>query len=370
MFKTGSSKVFLAAGMIFVFILASFPLSMAAGQTDPFSETRQKLDGISEKERETIEKLFVMSQDIRAMEQEEADLTRDIDKTSDGIKASEAAIAREEAAYEKKRDSLEQVLKSYQRMGPGSYLEIILASDDLPSLLMRINILRDITRNTGELMGQLEQSRDKLSAGKAKLSEELASLKDKQAKLTQALAGKKQLQEEQEKYLASLAEKKEFYQKYLADIQQIWESLGPYFSAAVKEFSGIIQGNDLPADAVRVSYNFLSIKGYLEAKALNDIVKAHPQLPDMTFSFYPDKVELQLPEKNLVLSGTFVMQQGNALEFEVKEGSFCGLPLETGSLEELFKDGDLVLDLKPLLGGYNLGDLEVKDGYLEFSVLP
>ncbi|TAH59814.1 MAG: hypothetical protein EWM52_10270 [Methanosarcina mazei] len=82
------------------------------------------------------------------MEKAEKELVLETEAIRKEIEDLEKAIAQEELVYEKKKESLKQVLKSYQRMGPGSFLEIILDSDSLSTFLQRMNILRDLARNT------------------------------------------------------------------------------------------------------------------------------------------------------------------------------------------------------------------------------
>jgi hypothetical protein len=41
------------------------------------------------------------------------------------------------------------------------------------------------------------------------------------------------------------------------------------------------------------------------------------------------------------------------------------MKLTPGSLEELFNEGDLVLDIEPLLEGNSINALEIKEGYIE-----
>ena len=44
------------------------------------------------------------------------------------------------------------------------------------------------------------------------------------------------------------------------------------------------------------------------------------------------------------------------------------MPLEPGYIEELLGEGDLVLDLKPLLGKNTLQSIKLKDGYIELNI--
>ncbi|MHB9094581.1 MAG: coiled-coil domain-containing protein [Eubacteriales bacterium] len=304
------------------------------------------------------------------MGKEEERIARDIETLNRQIAVLQSSIAKEEIAYAQKKEDLKQLLQSYQRMGPGSYLEIILESNDLTDFLRRLNILRDITSNTGKLIEQLQSSKEKQAADKTKLTEELTSLKGKQVQFDESLAKEKQLKKELEDNLASLAAERENYEKYLTDLKNKWAELKPLFANAVKEFSGLMEEGKLPPGALKLTGNLLSIKGSITDIALNEIIAGDPAFPQMLFSFKEGHAEMRMPEKNLVLGGTFVIDGGNAIKLQVKEGSFYGIPLETEAVKELFQDGDLVISLKSLLGGYTINSAETMNGYLQFSISP
>lgn len=299
------------------------------------------------------------------MEAEESALALDIDKINGEIKTLETAIAESELAYKEKQTNLEQVLKSYQRMGPGSYVEIVLDAEDLSTLLQRLNILRDLTYNTGELLDELEASGEKLAKEKERLAGRLVLLKQKQEQSKEAIAKKVKLKSEQEEYLASLKGEKEHYQEQLAGIQKVWGELKPLFTDAAKEFSQIVEEGGLPSDALRITFSLFDIKGAIDDKVINSVISKKSKLTPINFTFHPGKVEISLPEKNLVLTGTFSIEDGRILKFQAQEGSFFGMPLASGSIKELFSDGDLVLNLEPLLAGNMIHSVEIKEGYLE-----
>lgn len=345
--------------------LAVFSASALASRGDPFSEIEEKLSGISVKEKEILENLFTLVQEIELMEAEEKELSLGVENINREIKTLEAAIAEGEVNYKKKQNSLEQVLKSYQRMGPGSYVEIILDSDDLGTFLQRVNILKDLTRNTGELLDQLEASGEKLSKEKTKLAENLVSAKEKQELAKAAIAKKMALKRELESYLTSLKGEKQHYQEQLAGIQKVWGELKPLFSDAAKEFTRIIEKGSLPSNALRITFSLFDVRGAIDDKIINKVISEQGELPNMIFSFHPGKVEISLPKKNLMLSGTFIIMEGHTLKFQAQEGSFFGMPLAPGSIEELFGEGDLELNLEPLLAGNVIHSVEIKEGYLE-----
>jgi len=351
-------------------LIVMLPTGILVGQEGPFAGIKEKMANISETERENLQNLFVLGQQINEMEKEEERITRIIETKNREIEGLRVTIAEEEIAYTKKMEDLKQVLKSYQRMGPGTYLEIILESDNLAMLLGRINILRDLTRNTGNLMELLEQSKAQQLKEKTNLAEEIKLMADNQKQLRESLTKKQQLIVDQEKYLASLKEQREYYQENLTNLQLNWEELKTSVPAIIKEVSSIIDGGNIPLDKLNISYDFISIKGSIGEETLNEISSGQPLLPKVVFRFFKSHVEINLPEENLVLSGIFVIQGAHTLKFQVKEGSFYGMPLDTGAIKDLFLKGDLVFNLKLPLSNYTMNSIKTTDGFLEWTIIP
>lgn len=356
--------------IIIVISVGLFCTSIIPAEAEPPTGIKEKLTSISEEEKKTLQSLFTISQEINVMEQEEQRLTLEIESTNKAIKALETEIAKGEAAYSLKRDGLKQVLRSYQRMGPGSYLEIIMNSESLTTFLRRLNTLRDITRNTGVLLDQLEQSRQKLAAEKNSLSEKLAQVKEKERLSKEALDSKLKLKGEMEKLLASLKGEKQYYQEQLANLEKAMSELKPVLSNAVKEFYSIIQNGNTSKDAFKITFSLFSIKGSIDEKAFNDIISKQPNLSEMKFAFHQDKVEISMPDRNLVLTGNFVIVDGHTLKFHADGGSFYGMPLELEFIEDLFNGVEMALDLKPILGNNTLQSITNHEGYIELSVKP
>lgn len=363
-------RLLLVFSLVIAFSLLVFSMITFAEKEEPFSHIKEKMAKISEEEREILQNLFILVQEIEEMEREEAEYNQNIEKAKQEIERLQVIIADEKVTYEKKKENLKQLLRSYQRMGPGTYLEIILDSDNLVTLIRRINALRDITRNTGVILDQLEGIRENQLKQKVELAGKLDLMEDSKKQFMEFVANKKKLKEDKEVYLASLGKDREYYQEYLDNVQIMWDQLKSLFSETMKELSSIINKGDLPLDAVKIAYSFFNIKGSLDEEILNDIITGHAQLPKMVFRFYPGKVEMEVPEKSLILTGTFVILEGHTLKFMIDEGSFYGLPLETGAIEELFQGDYLILNLKPLLGSFTLNSIEIKDGHLELLVVP
>ena len=365
----GKSKLFIIFFLVTIFVFISYtPITIA--DELPISELQGKLEAITDEQQDVLKNLFTLVQEIEEMEREEKSIVLEMDMINKDISSIEAEIADELENYNQKRDVLKQVLQSYQRRGAGTFLEIILESDNISSFLRRLNTLRDLTRNTGQLLESLKESKERLSVEKERLAEKLVLLKDKQEQLKVSIRAKSQLKEEKENYLASLEEERQYYQDQLHNLQVVWDDLKRLFPDMTREFSLMIAEGNLPPDAIEITFSFISIKGTLKDKALNAIIKENSRLTKMVFTFHPSETEINIPEKHLILSGNFEISEGNTLIFVGTKGSFYGLPLEAESINELFREGTLVFDLKPILGPNTIDSIEIMDGYLELTILP
>ncbi|KAB3536047.1 hypothetical protein F8154_04620 [Alkaliphilus pronyensis] len=358
-------KLAIAFSLIFLITIMVISSAILISEAEPFDNVEEKLSGISEEEIKILHDLFFLTEVIKRAEEQEAETVKEIDALSYQIKDLELKIKAEEVKYISNKRALEEVLKSYQRRGAASYIEIILSSDSLAALLRRINVLRDLTKNTGELMVKLEDSKNRLDIEKKKLTESLNIVKEKQRQLASYLTTQKELMDELEGYLTQLEEEKEYYQERLHNMEIMWDKLKPLFTDTIKEFSRIIEEGSLPLDAVKTTFTLSGIKGSIDDETLNSIFDEYSNLPKMEFEFLPNEVKVNMPNSNLTLMGKFVIHQGNVLRFQVESGEFYGVPLKEVSLEGLFKEDYLEIDLKPLIGKNIIREIEIKEGYIE-----
>ncbi len=362
-------------GVLFIFVLIIITLvnvvpGRIPGQAQPAAEVAQKLKGVSEEEKAILENLFLLSQEIEEMDREQADIAQEIELLNTKTGDIREKIEYQQRDYDNKLDILKQVLVSYQRRGPVSYLKTLLSARDLTSFLRSINIIKDLTRNTGELLDSLEKRKEELMAEQSNLAENTAALETKKEKLQETLAKKLQLREEQEAYLYSLKEEGEHFRELLGNLQGMWDRIKVLFTDIITEFDEIIGEGKFPMQDLNLSFGLLSVRGTIRQQTLNDVFKEHSSLPEVVFRFHSGQAEVEVPEMHLVLRGTFSVQGGSSLIFVAEEGEFYGMELEKASIEELFRYGYLMIDFGRLMGNITLQSVNVRDGYLEFTVRP
>ncbi|HHW00451.1 MAG TPA: hypothetical protein GXX36_12960 [Clostridiaceae bacterium] len=350
-------------------LIAVFP-NRIFGQVQPIIEIQEKLEEISDEEKKVLAHLFILLQEIEEMDRQVAGITQEIEILQTEIENLETAIENKQKDYDNQLKVLEQVLVSYQRRGPASYLQTILSAKDLTAFVRSFNTVRDLSRNVGELLDAIEEGKKELTAQKEVLAENVALLEKRKGELKEALARKQQIKDEQEVYLASLREGREYYEQQLAIIEQMWNDSKAMFSQIIDEFTRIMNEGNIPLEAFNIRIAFPSVKGTIYEETINDIVEEHSRLPKMVFHFRPGKVEVEVPEKHLKLTGTFSIEGKSVIKFIVEEGSFYEMPLEPVSIEELFKNGYLSIDFSNYVDNITLESIEISEGYMEFKIRP
>jgi peptidoglycan hydrolase CwlO-like protein len=344
-----------------------------SGEVKPIEEANEQLQGISEEEQNTLERLFILTQEIEEMEREEARITEEIKELNIEIDILDKSIIKEQESYDKNLLIMEQVLISYQRGGPASYLDILLKAENLTSFIKSLNLIKDISRNTGELLASIEESKQVLEEKRQSLADNMALLELKKEELKEPIEERKRLVKEQEDYLDSLSEEKELYQQHLDNVKLMWDNLKGLSSQIVDEFARIINEGHFTMEDLNLQFNFFSLKGSIHEDTFNRILNDNSTLSKIVFSFRQDSVRIEVPDNNLVLDGYFELEGASALLFVPRAGTFYGMSLEKESIGELFRNGPLLIDFEQVAGemvtiDIKLNDVKTEDGYIRFTI--
>mgnify|MGYP000891211682 CR=1 FL=1 len=365
--KAGIASIFVLI-LLFGFMLVS--PNIISGQSQPARKVDRTPEETPDEEKAILEELFTLSQEIEEMSREEKELAGEAQRLEGRIAELQEGIKDRQDNYDKQLKVLERVLASYQRRGPASFLETVLGSESLTDFLRSINIIRELSHNTGELLDSLEKEKAALLSEKENLKAHMEQVENKRTALKDTLAEKLRLKQEQEEYLSSLKEEQEHYREQLESVEREWEEIKVLFPQIVDEFGKLIQEGNLSLNDFDLSFDLFSVKGTITEEKINGVLERHSGLPKMVFDFSPGQVGIEIPDKHLTLTGTFTVMDKSSLKFEVSEGTFYGMKLETESIEELFKNGYLLIDLKELAGDITLKSVEMMDGTMEFMVNP
>jgi peptidoglycan hydrolase CwlO-like protein len=359
--------------ILLITALIALPLQ-ALGSVRPIEEQEQKLAEVSAEQKEVLKKLFLVVQEIDELKRTEEQITIDTDNLQQEIIKLQEVISNKQQDFDFQLEILENVLVNYQRGGLGSYLEIFFKSDNLSQFLKSLNVLKDLTRNVGTLLYDLDEGQNLLLAEKASLDENVKLLEAKKLELSANLHKNQLLQQEQEQYLASLQEEMDFYQEQLTNLNDMWADSKELFVDLLADFKQIIETNLFVLEDSYFNFNFFSMQGSVAEQTFNSIIQEHAKYTNTVFRFKQDMAVLEVPDKQLVLNGTFVIVGDNKIEYRVTSGSFYGMPLDQSSIKELFKQGPLLIDYNALVDefvvDFTITDIKVQKDNLIFQVRP
>ncbi len=358
------SIILLILCFAFIFVAAVY------GQTDNVSDPRKSLEYISAEEKAVLEELFFLSQEIDEMSRRAEELLLESESVAQKITVMETDILERQENYDIQLEILEKVMVSYQKNGMASSLETLLSAKNLTDFLKRLNVIQELSRNTGEMLNTMKEEKNKLINEREMLISNKALLENKRAELQKALDQKMQLKQEQEAFLESLSEEKEHYQDQLNKLDQSWSEVKVLFSNISTEFSRVFNESDLYIDDFNLKFDFLSVIGSITDDKMNEIIEKDQKLPKMVFDISPERIQIEVPEKYLLLRGNITIESESVIKFEVTEGTFYGMQLEKASIDELFRDGYLLIDFSELIGDIALQSVQMKEGFIEFKVKP
>lgn len=352
-------------------VLLMTSICMTFGEPlSPEKETlaKSKLLEIQEEEKKTLEELFSLSSEIMLIETQIRETNTQIEDLYLQSDQKENQIDEESMYYEKIKKSLAAVLKSQQRAGVTSNINLILEAESIKDLIRRINLLRDLSRNTEKLIHSLEVSKQNLTKEQNELILIVANLEKQKQVLKTRYDEQIEAKRELDLYLQSLASEKVYYQDYLTSVEDVWKSMKRVLSETIESFTEIIETGALPDDTVEVKRILLGARGIIYEEKFNAILATRDELPQLDFEFYSDKVTLSFDEYEFYVEGRFELVDDQTIKYVVDNGTFYGLPLSRSAMEELFSEGDLMFSLELLIGDNRIKRIDYYNGRIELMV--
>lgn len=368
------SKVIISFALILIILCTLLPLQVF-GEVQKVTELEDTLSGLSEEEKAVLDELFKLQQEMTGIEQQEREAAAEIEQQEQQVQKLEGSIGDAQSEYNTQLNILKQVLVDYQRRGPASYLEILLNAGTLSEFLASLNIIKDITHNVKDLLASLEDSKTMLQGRRDALVEQKLRLEQARDKLAKKLKAKEKLQEVRETYLASLQENRAYYEEQLTLIAQMWTDCTTLFPAIAADLTQIIEAGHFTLEDLNIAYGLFSVQGYLSEEVFNRILAENSTLGRTIFRFQEEKVVIEVPDKHLSLVGNFVVEGDMAIRFEVQQGTFYDMPLEASSLQELFREGPLIIDFGAITGDmlsldFTLSEVWSQQEALNFIIIP
>lgn len=358
--------------IIYILFMFSFsfsdPLENVQESVSGTSDVKDNLADLTNKEKETLEELFIILQETKEMEEIEKNLGVEIIDLKTEIIDMETLIDVQTQKYNNNLNIMERVLKSYQRNGANTYLELILSSDNLEILLRRLNSIRDISRSTSTLLEDLEDTKVELLKDKEKLDRTLVLIEIRQDELKLALEKKADLKYELEIKLASLQEDKEKYEANLNKLEYSWAYIKPLFSETINMLVKLIEKGAFPKDIIDITYSLNGATAILKEDVFSQILSTQDFPTKVDIEFYEGRMKLSMPEISIYMSGTLDILDNQTLIFNMDQGQYLDMKLEKYAMEELFSLGYLEFNFKAILGKNSIKSIKLVDDNLKIYI--
>lgn len=331
-------------------------------------ETLEAIENLNAEELTLLSELFETASRIDQLDAEMAVIQNDINALGGQIEEKQFQINESAMAYDAIRDSLGEILKSQQRAGAASNLEIVLNATSLKDLLRRLNLLRELSRKTDTLMQETQAARLRLEEEKAALSVLFAAQKAKEAELAVTLRSLAEAQTVLESQLQALASDRAFYEANLNKLDQSWSAFKPVFTESVTALSEMLESGDVPVGTIELEFSPSGVKGRITDDKFNAAVSGRQDLPELRFGFTKKGVLMTFVKEKAELQGYFEIVEDRLLAFKVERGTFQGVSMSKAALEDLVSRGTLTFDLSGTLGKSALRQITHEDGEITLTI--
>lgn len=350
------------------FATSTAPSPPSQPHTPIAQETLEAIEALGEKELALLTALFETSAQITQLEDEVLTLQNEIEAVRLETQAQQTRIDAQASVYKSVKETLGQVLKSQQRAGVASRLEIVLNASGLKDLLRRLNLLRELSRRTDLLMVEAEVARAELEAEKAGLMDILASREEKERALAEALDSLTQARKVLVAKLEALEEDRAGYEAALAALDQGWTGFKPVFTATAAALSEMLETGKVPAGTLDITFNLFQATGRITDEKLNAAVALDASFPALVFDFMDTGAVMTFSDHGAVLHGHFEVADQSTLAFVIDSGTFQGVAMSWAALEDLVSRGTLRFDLAGTIGKSKLKAVRHESGAIELLI--
>lgn len=364
----GNDFGLLVPGPSFSAELQQSPVSKGLAHAPVASETLEAISRLNEEELSMLSELFETVSKMDQIKAELADLQAQILQLEADLRVKRGQIESQEALYSQVKRTLAQVLRSQQRAGVASNLVMVLRSTGLKDLLRRLNLLRELSRKTDDLMLQAEAARAALQSEQAVLAALLLLQKEQEQALMDTQEALAKAQADLEAQLSALKEDRASYEHKLLALDQAWTAFKPVFTRTVTVLSEMIETGSVPEGTLEVEFSLLQAKGRIRESRFNEIARLRAELPDLLFNFDQEGVAMNFIKERATLNGRFVLTSPKSLSFAITSGTFQGVDMSRQALEDLVTNGTLVFDLTGALGNGTLGQVNHGEDYIELLI--
>lgn len=145
----------------------------------------EKMKLLSSQAEAISSQLDVLNSQLSVLNADIADYDREISALDKKIADAQSKIDKIDADIAATQEKISERLRATYMAGSSSWIEILLESDSISSLLLRIQLLASVTENDNKLISKLEKQIEELNAAKTELDKDKKALEEKRSLLVE-----------------------------------------------------------------------------------------------------------------------------------------------------------------------------------------
>lgn len=145
----------------------------------------EKMKLLSSQAETISSQLDVLNSQLSVLNADIADYDREISALDKKIADAQSKIDKIDADIAVTQEKISERLRATYMAGSSSWIEILLESDSISSLLLRIQLLASVTENDNKLISKLEKQIEELNAAKTELDKDKKALEEKRSLLVE-----------------------------------------------------------------------------------------------------------------------------------------------------------------------------------------
>ena len=358
------NKVRIVIPILIFCLLSGLSLEKAAGQGEPYPPLREihsQLDSLGTAEKETMAALFAAADRIRQQEGELEDLRGRQRAVEEALVWAEVEYELVAQHYEEARGSATEALRWLQRLGPVSYLDLIVGAATFNDFWQRLDLIFIAIRGVERALGHLFHTREMAALERKTLRDMQAELRDVLAAAAEKLQELEATRVEKEAALSGLGDRRQEFEERLLKLERLWlEDIIPYLKAAALELATLMGKGGREGLPVQWQLTPGGMRGQLTFGALNAALTPHPALRGGQFSGEDGRLFFTVPQRGLSLGGELsVVEGGKGGSFDIDEIYLLGMPISPSALSEYHDETHFFFAIPSPLPGIRLREIRV-----------
>ncbi len=366
-------KALLVAFFLFACMFLALPLGQGKGRGEtlpPLGELHRQLESLDLDEKETLAELFLVTESIKELERELAALQERQEQVAEALARAEFDYEEAVIHYEEARGTATEALRWLQKLGPVSYLDLIVGAASFTDFWQRLDTIFLAVRGVERALQHLVLTRETAVAERKALT---ATRDELERVVTEAQDKLRELEDtrvQMEVSLAGLGDRRQVYEKYLAELESMWlEELIPYLKGAAAELINLMSTGGQGDLQIDWQLTRGGLKGQLPFTALNASLSSSPILKGAQFAGADGQLIFTVPERGLTLKGKLSLGEGGREgSFDVEEIWLWEMPISPTVLADYREETHFTLTIPSLLPGIRLRDINVTNDALEMVV--